>query len=311
MQEILFRAMGSEIYCAVDSTHARAAERLGQVPAMFEAWEKILSRFRPDSELSQLNVRTGEPVYVSEILGQVLELAKWAEEWSDGLVTSLVLDALEDEGYDKSFELMPSNLRGGQSTAPGTRTESVQMQPGRATSIKRAMPPVTVMPGARIDLGGVAKGWAAEQTANYLGELGPTLVDAGGDMVITAPCAAGSWQVGIENPFAPQEDESLPVLEIEQGAVATSGRDFRKWQNRGRPVHHLIDPRTGLAAVTDVLAATVVAPTIFQAEVAAKVVCILGSVQGMAWLDAHPGLAALAILEDGRVRMNSTMERRC
>lgn len=297
MNEILFRAMGSEIFCAVDSDHPRVAARLGNVPAMFEAWEKILSRFRPDSELSQLNAQRGQPLRVSETLGHVLQLAQRAEQWSDGLVTPRVLEALERAGYDKSFENM--QIQG----VAAQRSLSSQIW-----SMNPATSPVTVADGARLDLGGVAKGWAAEQTALFLGELGSAMVDAGGDMVFTAPPAEGMWQVGIENPFVPEEDATLPALQLAVGAVATSGRDFRKWKHNGQTAHHLIDPRTGLPAVTDVLTATVMAPTIFQAEVAAKVVLILGSAEGMLWLAAQADLAALLILDDGAVRMNERME---
>src|SRR5262245_49255717 len=99
MNEITFRAMGSEIYCALDTTSLRGEQRLARVPAMFQAWEKTLSRFRPDSELSLLNARTGEPVRVSDTLWQVLKLAQRGQVWTNFLVTPLVLNALENVGY--------------------------------------------------------------------------------------------------------------------------------------------------------------------------------------------------------------------
>ncbi|TAH48294.1 MAG: FAD:protein FMN transferase, partial [Chloroflexota bacterium] len=95
--------------------------------------------------------------------------------------------------------------------------------------------------------------------------------------------------------------------QIARGAVATSGRDFRKWTRDGKAAHHLIDPRSGLPAVTDVLTATVIAPTIFQAEVAAKVALLLGSVNGLAWLEARE-LAARLILDDGNILTSARME---
>ncbi|OQY89459.1 MAG: hypothetical protein B6D41_10465 [Chloroflexi bacterium UTCFX4] len=294
--------MGSEIFCAVDSERASVKERLERVPAMFEAWEKSLSRFRADSELSQLNSRSGENVRVSETLWRVLQVAQRAELWSDGLVTPLILNALEAAGYARMFAEIQ--------TYEGARVFDTCAPRIANTMARWEMNPTThsvcVEGGARLDLGGVAKGWAAEQTARYLGELGATLVDAGGDMVMTAPPAEGAWHIGIENPFAPDDDD-VPTLQIARGAVATSGRDFRKWTRDGKPAHHLIDPRSGLPAVTDVLTATVIAPTIFQAEVAAKVALLLGSVNGLAWLEARE-LAARLILEDGKILTSAQME---
>ncbi|OQY87189.1 MAG: hypothetical protein B6D41_12100 [Chloroflexi bacterium UTCFX4] len=305
--------MGSEIFCAVDSERASVKERLERVPAMFEAWEKTLSRFRANSELSQLNARGGENVRVSETLWRVLQVAQRAELWSDGLVTPLILNALEAAGYARTFSEIHITHRVSSVSVRERflREEDNLREGGVVNPLPRwEMNPTThsvcVERGARLDLGGVAKGWAAEQTARYLGEMGAALVDAGGDMVMTAPPAEGAWHIGIENPFAPDDDD-VPTVQIARGAVATSGRDFRKWTRDGKPAHHLIDPRSGLPAVTDVLTATVIAPTIFQAEVAAKVALLLGSVNGLAWLEARE-LAARLILEDGNILTSARME---
>lgn len=303
MQEILFRAMGCEIFSALDTEHPRAKERLERVPAMFEAWEQTLSRFRPTSELSQLNARAGQTVRVSDTLWRVLKLAQHAAELSDGLVVPTLLDALVASGYDRPFDALGaahSNVNLPMPTLTGAS----------AWILSDKSPSVTLAPGTRLDLNGVAKGWAAEQTAMYLGELGPAMVDTGGDMVMTAPRANGEpWHIGVEDAFAPElENETLPVLAIPYGATATSGRNYRQWTRDGKTMHHLIDPRTGLPAVTDVLTATVIAPTMVQAEVAAKVALIRGSAQGVAWLEARSSLAGLLILENGNLVITSRME---
>jgi thiamine biosynthesis lipoprotein len=91
--------------------------------------------------------------------------------------------------------------------------------------------------------------------------------------------------------------------------VATSGKDYHRWLRDGIWVHHIIDPRTGLPAVTDVLSATVVAPTALEAEAAAKAALILGSRAGMNWLDADPGLAGVLVLEDGSRFYSARMDQ--
>lgn len=304
MEQILFRAMGCEIFCGSEAEHPRTRERLGRVPAMFEAWEQTLSRFRPDSELSQLNARAGQTVRVSDTLWRVLEWARVAGEMSDGLVVPTIHDALVTAGYDHSFENLHETMRPESGAAQtGPHLQAWTLNPTART--------VTLAEDTHLDLNGVAKGWAVEQTANYLGELGPALADAGGDMVMTAPRASGEpWHLGVEDAFHPDEDsDDLPLLAIPRGATATSGRSFRKWTRDGKPMHHLIDPRTGLPAVTDVLNVTVIAPTILQAEVAAKVVLILGRARGLEWIAAHPPLAALVMLEDGTMVTDSRMEK--
>jgi len=87
-------------------------------------------------------------------------------------------------------------------------------------------------------------------------------------------------------------------LKICRGSVATSGQDYRHWQQNGEDRHHIIDPRTGRPADTDVFTATVVAPQIWQAEAAAKATLILGSKEGLKWIEDRQELTALIVLED-------------
>lgn len=162
--------------------------------------------------------------------------------------------------------------------------------------------------GMQLDLGGIGKGWAADRAAGWLGAIGPSLVDAGGDIAVSGPMSGDSpWPIGVADPRVDetcpdeQQDGQIVLLGISSGGVATSGRDYRRWRHNGRDVHHIIDPRTGAPARTDVLSATVVAPGAAIAEAAAKAVLILGSMEGLRWLEARSELAALLVLEDGSV----------
>src|SRR5207248_10080391 len=128
-------------------------------------------------------------------------------------------------------------------------------------------------------------------------------VIAGGDMAVTGPpTEVIEWFVGIDAPAVPvfPQDTQLELLAIASGGVATSGRDFRRWRQGGQWRHHIIDPRTGSPADTDVLAATVVAPSAWMAEIGAKVALLLGSGEGLEWLEARALMAGLLVLEDGR-----------
>jgi thiamine biosynthesis lipoprotein len=159
----------------------------------------------------------------------------------------------------------------------------------------------------RLDLGGVAKGWAAQRAMRKLERFGPALVDAGGDIAISGLRSGGRpWLVGIDDPR--QEGESIGTLRLGRCGVATSGRDYRRWKQDGRWKHHIIDPRTGEPAVTDVLTATVIAQTVLDAEMAAKVVLILGSRKGLAWLEGRPGYAGVLVTDGGDVLTSKSLE---
>lgn len=312
MLEISFRAMGCRMRAMVDSDSPRAAEALREVPRWFASWERRLSRFREDSELSCLNRRAGFPVRVSAPTWEVLGAALLAAQLSEGLVVPTVLSALEAAGYDRSFEQvsfeqMPVESPWEWATWPGA-WQRIQLDPERRT--------VTLPHGVRLDLGGIAKGWAADSVVQRLRSYGPALMDAGGDIAVSGPMVNGKpWPIGVADPRQPPyrslvHPSLLGILWLDRGGVATSGRDVRRWRRGEEERHHLIDPRTGQPARTDVLTATVMAPSAYEAEIAAKVVFLLGSQEGLAWLEKRPGTAGLVVREDGEVLWSSrwTME---
>src|SRR6478735_7682001 len=101
--------MGSGMTAIADSDSSAAGEGLARIPAMFEEWENVLSRFRPESELSNLNRQSGSDVVVGPVLWRVLCEALSAAHLTDGLVTPTMLTALENAGYRESFEMLKGN----------------------------------------------------------------------------------------------------------------------------------------------------------------------------------------------------------
>ena len=116
----------------------------------------------------------------------------------------------------------------------------------------------------------------------------------------------GLWPVTIDDPFKP--GKFITTLGLGPGGVATSGTDYRRWKQGGRLNHHIIDPRTGQPAQTDLISVTVIAPLVTQAEMAAKTVLILGSQRGMEWIEARPDYSALLVLETGEIYCSTRME---
>ncbi len=292
MKQLEFRAMGSRMLAVVDSASPLEGNALRSVPEWFEQWEQALSRFRLDSELSRLNRTGGQPVSVSETLWDVFHAARQAEQDTGGLVRPTVLDALVQAGYDRSFEMLPGI---GSPTALGllelpAMTSMITWDESNRT--------LWLPDGVHLDFGGTAKGWAAEKAVERLKCHGPALVDAGGDIAVSGPQLDGQpWPIGVRDPFQPENH--FETLLIDRGGTATSGIDYHRWQQGGQWNHHIIDPRTGLPADTDLLTVTVVAPDAIRAEAAAKAVLILGSEAGMDWLESNPDLAGILILQSG------------
>lgn len=290
IKQITFMAMGSQMMAALESNTDQADTILRQVPLWFEDWEQSLSRFRLDSELGKLNRSRGRMFHASETLWEVLKLSLRVENASKGLITPAVLNALEAAGYSRDFD----------------QVGSMQFQdirefspiPGIDELVLDEEEKLVALPeGVRLDFGGVAKGWAARQAVLKLQQYGPALMDAGGDIMTSTALSDGSpWPVAIADPFQPDED--LGLLRLSGEGVATSGQDYRVWSLNGIRMHHIIDVRTGRPVESDVYSATVVAPDVIEAEMAAKMVLILGSEAGLSWLEDQPGLAGYIVRMD-------------
>ncbi len=301
MHSLEFHAMGSRIVAALDSE--QRPEQLDRLPAQFEAWEQVLSRFRNDSELCELNRRAGTAVVVSQVLWDVFDAAREADRRTGGLVNPLIMEALTRAGYDRSFDQLevPSlELDAGPVSSAVMPLESIVSDPAQQM--------LSLPSGAQLDFGGVAKGWAAHQAMRSLMPYGPALVSAGGDIAISGPRPGGEpWQIAVDDPFRP--GEYLGSVFIEQGGIATSGRDYRRWKRGGALQHHIIDPYSGRPAETDVLTATVIAADAMAAEALAKAMLIAGSQAALKWLDGDENLAGLLVLEDGRQLRSRNLER--
>jgi thiamine biosynthesis lipoprotein len=302
-----FRAMGSEMAVWLETTDPdTATTALAQVKALFERNEQALSRFRPDSELSQLNASSEQWVAVSDLLWDVLSLALGMAAVTDGFFDPTTLNALEKYGYSVTYD---------QLTFIDLSTPvSGPLYPGQWTAIDldEARHAVFLPAGVRVDLGGIAKGFTAQQAVDRLRNLGPCLVDAGGDLAAgSAPAGFPGWPVAVSSPWSVENQEqfNLCSLWLSNEALATSGIDYRNWQLDGRLMHHLIDPASGAPAVTDGLTMTILADDAAQAEAWATAALIAGSGPGMeALLEA--GLAGLMVTQGGGVLATPRLHKR-
>jgi thiamine biosynthesis lipoprotein len=303
IKKITFTAMGSQMMAALEVDPEQAEIILPQVPQWIEEWEQSLSRFRPDSELSRLNRSQGKMIRVSETFWDVLNLSLQTEHTSQGLVTPAVLNALEAAGYSKDFDLIRSG--GFQINQEFTSKASLE-----DLIILEKEKLVLLPKGLRLDFGGVAKGWAAQRVVDKLQKYGPTLMDAGGDIMSGSALLDGSpWPIAIGDPFQPEDD--LEMLYLAGEGVATSGQDYRIWSLNGTRMHHIIDIRTGRPAESDVFSVTVVAPDVIQAEMAAKVVLILGSEEGLSWLEDQPDHAGYIVRMDNSKLISKHLSSYC
>ena len=278
MKRHAFKAMGTEIELLVRADEARAERLLEAAENEFHRLEALLSRFRPGSELSRLNERRS--LDAGPDLLRVVRRALEAREATGGRFDPTVHDAVVHAGYDRTFDELPSD-------AP---------EPARRAAcgggVHVAGRRIELADGVRLDLGGIGKGYAAENAATILATAGPCLVNAGGDVAARGV----AWPIGV------QTATGELTLELGSGGLATSGRDRRRWRRAGQELHHLIDPATGSPAIGDLVRATVVAADAVQAEVWAKALFLAGSHAAAVEADAN-GIPCVLVTETGETRL--------
>ena len=289
-----WRAVGTTCAAAVSAEpHDESEAQWALCAAQDEvaACERELSRFDPASDLSRLTAAGGRWTPIGRRLLEALGLALRAREETDGRFDPTVLPALAAAGYDRSFELLEEReARWADDWRAGTAIE-VDTRNGRGR----------LEPGSSVDLGGIGKGYAAGRALDAMLVASPTiaggLVDLGGDIAVRGESPEGGpWLVAVADPR--RAGETLAVLALDSGGIATSGRDARRF-GPARSLHHLIDPETGESALAGPLTVTVVAPDPVAAEVHATMLAIAGPGEAAEHVSARPRISALYVPHAG------------
>lgn len=296
METFRFRAMNTDILLAAEGEQSQLADGFADARRFVDESEKRFSRFLVDSELSRLNRSAGDWFSASAEMVSVIFLALHSFEQTHGLFDPSILPDLKRAGYVESMDTIRQR---------GAVAVSDEIKPAKRRSFSevRVDPlarAIFVPSGMSLDLGGIVKGWIVEQAALVLSKYADVCaVNAGGDMfLIGLPAGKFSWPIGLEDPRDPTK--LLTTLNVGSGALATSSISKRTWKQGDKIQHHLIDPRTGEAAVTDWLSVTVTAPHAYLAEVYAKALLIAGSYNAGQITSRDPQVSYLAVDRQGQ-----------
>lgn len=268
-----------------DTTLVITADNTNDISPIFtQLWQTIFgfeqqfSRFLPGSELSQFNTRAGLWVPISEDFKKILLTAKQLNHFTDGLYNPFILPALQKVGYIHSaatgYEADHDNDYRHRKVVPIGRLEIKGSQ-------------ACIPYGTAIDLGGCGKGFLADMLADILESKGVRgyWVSLSGDMVVSGTDDAGQpWQTAVQNAFSDQD--TAPVIIQSDGirhGIATSGT-LRRVNQKLSGRHHIIDPRLGKPAETDIRLATIVSELAVEADVLASCAIIVGSDSAVEYL---------------------------
>jgi len=299
-----FTAMNTTILVAAEGDRESLEPGFAQVREIVTESEQRFSRFRETSELSALNRSAGQWFKASEDMFSLLEEAMEVYHLTKGLFDPTILKSLKAVGYDRSMDeirqldSMPVHLN----FSPLAPCFDFAELDG---NLQRVWLPKEM----QIDLGGIAKGWIAARAADHLAQFTDAgVVSAGGDMVLFGlPEGALTWQVSLEDPR--DMNQTLSVLNVGPGALATSSVTKRRWKQQEQARHHIIDPRIGVPSSSPWLSVTVWSHKATYAEAFAKALLIAGPDEVWDLAERVPGLQFVAIQQDGNLIGNlETME---
>ena len=277
---------------------ARIDALLSRALRVFDDVEVACTRFNSSSPLMRTNESPARWHRVPAVLYRALHEAYLAYERTGGVFDPRVIDALVALGYDASLSFEGPDVCVDARQAPAPRRSPWRPR-FRAHKCD-------VWIEDAVDLGGIGKGlavrWASEVLAPRLRDY---LIEAGGDCYLAGRAPDGEpWRVGVEDPW--DATSPVAVLALSDRAVATSSIRLRHWRAGERPVHHLIDPRTGASGGDGLVAVTVVGADTADAEVASKVLFLCGA-EGIAAAAAASETPALWCDVDGRLVINEAM----
>jgi FAD:protein FMN transferase len=248
------------------------------------------SRFRTDSALSQANRLAGRPVPIPRLLVDLVDAALRMADHTNGAVDPTIGRALCALGYDRDIAAVLPDGPDGPLGRPGASGRWRDVRLDRFAGL------LTVPPGTALDLGATAKAWTADLAARRLSRRYGTavLVELGGDIAVAGSNPDG-WCVQV----AEREGADGQLVLVRSGGLTTSTTTVRTWRRGGRPVHHILDPRTGLPADGPWRTATVAASDALLANAASTAAIVLGD-RALDWLTGH-GYAARLVRSDGTV----------
>jgi thiamine biosynthesis lipoprotein len=261
--------------------------------------DELMSSYKPDSELSYINAHAAEsPVTVSS---ELLALIIRALDYS--VITAGAFDityASAGQYYDYRSGKRPSQAQL-QNALPAISYRHVKIDPQRSTI-------EFMRPGVRIDLGGIAKGYAVDRSIDLLQQAGVSnaIVSAGGDTRVIGRRWDRAWKIGIRNPR--QRDSIVSMVPLENSAISTSGDYERFFEEDGVRYHHILNPDTGKSS-HEVQSSSIIGTDATDTDALSTSVFVLGVQQGIQLINALPGTEAIIIDNTGRMHFSSGLAR--
>ncbi len=268
--------------CTINLFDQGSTELYGQMFQKLKGIEQAFSVNLPDSAVSQINQSAGiAPVVVPQEVIYVLQEALRIAERTSGAFDPTIgpLVDLWDIGGDNSQVPSQQAIDHARSLVDWRLVE-IDSQRGTVYLPKQGM---------ALDLGGIAKGYAADELVAIAQEAGiqQALFDLGGNIYAFGTKADGTpWRVGVKDPAQPGGSPAL-ALAVQDRSVVTSGMYERFFEQEGIRYHHILNPATGYPVWNDIQSVTIVSKSSLLADALSTSVFVLGREKGLALLESE------------------------
>ena len=255
--------------------------------------ENLMSVNIPSSDVSRINAAAGaEPVKVQEKTFKVIERALFFAQLSGGAFDPAIgnIVSLWNINGDKPRIPLQEEI---DAALPLVNWRNIELDAQNCSVFLKYH-------GMALDLGAIAKGYAADETAGLIKKAGikRALIDLGGNILIIGEKPDKKpWSVGIQNPLE-NRGSVIGVLHIPEKTVVTSGVYERFFEKDGKRYHHLFDPSHGYPARTGLLSVTLITDISMDADALSTAVFVLGYEKGISLLNTLDNTEAIFIFED-------------
>lgn len=274
-------------------------ELLDTAFGMIEEYELQLSRHKSESEISQLNAApAGTAVSVADSSIELIEKGIEYAQISGGTFDPTIGPLVDLWGIGSENARIPE---------PGEIEKALALVDYRLVQVDRNTGSVILtIPGMALDMGGIAKGWIADRTADFLRENGEKhiLINLGGNVLVSGGKPGGKpFKIGMQDPFD-DRGRYLGIFTLENGSVVSSGIYERFFESEGIRYHHILSTEDGFPVRNGVAAVTVLSEKSVDGDALSTTVFALGVDEGLKLVASLDGIEAAFITLDGKVIMS-------
>jgi thiamine biosynthesis lipoprotein len=255
--------------------------------------DALMSNYKPESDISRLN-EAAENVWVrvDPLTFEVLEESQKFSRLTEGAFDATVMPLSELWGFWPVRDLRVPTEEEIKDTLSHVGYNELSLD-ATNHAVRKSDPEV------KVDLGGIAKGYAVDKAMEVLKQKGLTdaLVEIGGETSVMGANKDGKlWRIGV---LHPTKRGYLTILELSNKAVATSGDYMNFFIHEGKRYSHLMDPRTGKPIANDVASVTVIARACLQADALATAISVIGVEEGLKLVESLPDTEAIIVKRKG------------